>query len=142
MTESGTIRDLVARIAAVAPGAEATAELDGERLTFGGLAARVNSWCDRIPAGARRVAVHCANDNDNVARICAVWQSGASAVLLGALLPAAEAQRRVVESCSDAVLGRDDIAAELAPGDSPAEPDEILVVCSPLAPPVVLRARY
>ncbi|MEU7816579.1 fatty acid--CoA ligase family protein [Pseudonocardia sp. NPDC049154] len=125
---SGTVRDVVARTARTAPDTVAVAELDGRSWTFAELAAKVDEYAAEIPAGARRVGVHAGNDNDSVARLCAVWQSGASAVLLGALLPDAEAARRVDEAWCDAVLGRSGITPRLAPGESPAEPDEALVV--------------
>lgn len=125
---TGYVRGVVARTAEATPDAVAVAELDGRSWTFAELAGEVERWTAEIPAGARRVAVQAANDNDSVARMCAVWQSGASVVLLGALLPDAEAQRRVSESFSDAVLGRAGVSAGLAPGGSPAESDEALVV--------------
>ncbi|OCB27464.1 hypothetical protein A5674_18255 [Mycobacterium malmoense] len=124
----GYVREVVVRTAVAAPDAVAVAELDGRSWTFAELSQEAERWIGEIPAGARRVAVHAANDNDSVARICAVWQSGASVVLLGALLPDAEAQRRVTESFSDAVIGRAGVSAGLAPGGSPADPDEALVV--------------
>jgi fatty-acyl-CoA synthase/O-succinylbenzoic acid--CoA ligase len=128
ITGAGTVRDVVARTAAAVPDAVAVSELDARSWTFAELAAKVDEYAARIPAGARRVGVHAGNDNDSVARICAVWQSGASAVLLGALLPDAEVTRRVDESWCDAVLGRPGVTARLAPGESPAAPDEALVV--------------
>jgi long-chain acyl-CoA synthetase len=125
---SDYVRTVVAKTAVAAPAAVAVAELDGRTWTFAELAAEVDRQAALLPAGARRVAVHAGNDNDSVARICAVWQSGASAVLLGALLPDAEAERRVREAHCDAVLGRNGVSAALAPGESPADPEEALVV--------------
>jgi fatty-acyl-CoA synthase/O-succinylbenzoic acid--CoA ligase len=122
------VRSVVEKTAETAPTAVALLELDGRSWTFADLSEEVSRYAAEIPEGARRIAVHAGNDNDSVARICAVWRSGASAVLLGALLPDAEAERRVRESFCDAVLGRPGVTATLAPGQSPAEPDEALVV--------------
>ena len=127
-TGSWTVRDVVARLAAEVPAASALAELDGPEWTFGELSTQVERLITEIPVGARRVGVHAGNDVHSVARICAVWQSGASAVLLGALLPDQEVARRVNEAHCDAVLGRPGIEPRLAPGQAPAEPDEALVV--------------
>ena len=124
----GPLRHLVARIAAAAPGALAIQGLDGARMTFADLSARADELAAEIPAGARRVAVAMLNDVDSVARLVAAWSTGASAVLLGGLLPDREAERRVHESHADAVLGRQGITPGLAPGESPAEEDEALVV--------------
>jgi long-chain acyl-CoA synthetase len=124
----GPLRHLVARVAAAVPDAPAVQGLDGSVVTFADLAARADGLAAQIPPGARRVAVAMANDVESIARLTAVWSRGASAVLLGALLPDAEAQRRVQESHSDAVLGRDGLVPDLAPGESPADDDEALVV--------------
>ena len=122
------VRRVVTWTAELAPDAVAVSELDGRTWTFARLAEEVAKHAAAIPAGARRVGVHAGNDNDSVARICAVWQSGASAVLLGALLPDAEAERRLHEAHCDAVLGRDGARPALEPGRSPAAADEALVV--------------
>jgi long-chain acyl-CoA synthetase len=124
----GSLRHVVARLAANFPEAPAIQTMDGSMVAFSDLAARADEFAAEVPAGARRVAVAMGNDVDSCARLVAAWSRGASAVLLGALLPDLEAQRRVVESHSDAVLGRPGITPALAPGESPAADDEALVV--------------
>jgi fatty-acyl-CoA synthase/O-succinylbenzoic acid--CoA ligase len=124
----GPLRHLVGRLAEAAPDAPAIVAMDGAMATFAELSARADDLAAEIPEGARRVAVGMANDVESVARLAAVWSRGASAVLLGALLPDAEAQRRVDESHSDSVLGRPSVCAGLAPGFSPADDAEALVV--------------
>lgn len=123
-----TVRDVVDRLAGAVPHATALSELDGRDWTFATLAAAVDEHAAKIPRGARRVGVQAGNDLDSVARLCAVWRSGASAVLLGALLPDHEVSRRVEEARCDAVLGRQGIIPRLTAGESPTAPDEALVV--------------
>jgi len=124
----GPLRDLVARLAAGHPDALALRTMDGTTVTFAELTARADRAAAELPPGARRVAVAMTNDVDSVARLAAVWSRGASAVLLGALLPSREAERRVQESHADAVLGRPEVVPTLAPGRAPAAADEALVV--------------
>ena len=123
-----TVRDVVDSLAGAVPHATALSELDGRDWTFATLAAAVDEHAAKIPRGARRVGVQAGNDLDSVARLCAVWRSGASAVLLGALLPDHEVSRRVEEARCDAVLGRQGIIPRLTAGQSPTAPDEALVV--------------
>jgi long-chain acyl-CoA synthetase len=125
---NGPLRDLVARLAATYPDALALRTLDGTTVTFADLAARADCVAADLPAGARRVAVAMANDVDSVARLVAVWSRGASAILLGTLLPPREAERRVADAQADAVLGRPEVVPSLEPGRSPAADDEALVV--------------
>lgn len=124
----GPLRDLVGRLAAVAPLAPALLEMDGTAVTFAELAERSAAIAAEIPSGARRVAVGMANDVDSVACLAAAWSRGASAVPLGALLPDREAIRRAAESHCDAVLGRPGVTAPLRPGEAPASDDEALVL--------------
>jgi len=124
----GPLRDIVSRLAVSFPEALAIQTLDGSTVTFADLAARADKIAAEVPAGGRRVAVAMGNDIDSAARLAAVWSTGASAVLLSVLLPDREAERRVRESHSDAVVGRPGITASLAPGESPAAADEALVV--------------
>jgi acyl-CoA synthetase (AMP-forming)/AMP-acid ligase II len=122
------LRYLVSRLAASHPEALAIQALDGATVTFADLAARAEKTAADVPQGARRVAVAMRNDVDSAARLAAIWSRGASAVLLSPMLPDREAERRVRESHADAVVGRPGIIAGLAPGESPAEDDEALVV--------------
>jgi long-chain acyl-CoA synthetase len=124
----GSLRSLVSRLAGIVPAAPAIQGLDGPAVTFADLTARADELAAEVPAGARRVAVAMGNDVDSVARLAAVWSRGASAVLLGALLPDREAERRVRESHSDAVVGRPGVTPVLAPGEAPAGDDEALII--------------
>lgn len=110
------LRTLVQRLADRHPDDPAAFEPDGESVTFGQLQERVERARSALPAGVRRVGVRVSNDLDGVAGVHATWQHGATAVLLGGVLPAAEMRRRASEVACDVLL--DPRSAEADPVDS------------------------
>ncbi len=98
------LRTLVQGLADRHPDDPAAFEPDGGPVTFGQLQERVERARSALPAGVRRVGVRVSNDLDGVAGVHATWQHGATAVLLGGVLPAAEMRRRASEVACDVLL--------------------------------------
>ncbi len=103
------VPDWLAHQAAARPDHPAL-EVDGVRVSFRALAARVEALARRLVGRGARIATLLPNSGELVALVHAVPRAGATLVLLDARLTPTEAARQAAEARVDLVVGGEDAA--------------------------------
>lgn len=129
VTGQAGISDILPRLAGIAPDAIALIVDDAE-YTFRQLADATTAISSQLTPG-KRVAVTLTNNAASVTAIHAAWAAGCSVVSVSAMVPAAEADRRIHETGVASVLTPSDglhVGVEHTAGAVDAPPDEALIM--------------
>ena len=131
MSALSDFRTRLRRVAAADPHVVVAMRPDGSAVTAAALLALAESVTGGLgDVAGRRVSVLATNSVEAVAAVHGIWLAGASAVLIGPMTPAAEADRRRSVTCcvADVVPGVEPVVTVLQPLDHALAEGEAVVI--------------